>query len=62
MNEQTGNINLKKNKKNFWVKNVLLCNVYEVLFLFCDVSGIYEGGLKSKFRFVITFLFLIVHT
>ena len=22
----------------------------------------YEGGLKSKFRFVITFLFFIVHT
>ena len=24
--------------------------------------SIYEGGLKSKFRFVITFLFFIVHT
>ena len=23
---------------------------------------LYEGGLKSKFRFVITFLFFIVHT
>ena len=31
-----------------------------------DLKGVfnlqYEGGLKSKFRFVITFLFFIVHT
>ena len=25
-------------------------------------DNLYEGGLKSKFRFVITFLFFIVHT
>ena len=34
-----------------------------VLFINClDGASNYEGGLKSKFRFVITFLFFIVHT
>ena len=31
-------------------------------YIYIYIIYIYEDGLKSKFRFVITFLFFIVHT
>ena len=40
-----------------------IITIYITIIALCTlhIGRLYEGGLKSKFRFVITFLFFIVH-